>query len=270
MIKIQALSTELTHVISIAIKAGKLAKALQEKNRLTLNKKKFNEIVSDADLQADAIIRKGLLLLSPGSKIYSEESHQHISPKQAQEGVCWIVDPIDGTVNFIHGLTQCAVSIAKAVNGKIVLGVVYNIFLGEIFYAQKNMGAYLNNKKIWCNNHGDTSRAIIAFGFPYDKTQRRKLLEQQHKVLGSFQDMRRLGSAALDLSYIACGRLDGYFENVKPWDAAAGRLIAEEAGVKVDAVAHAGFSKNLSGQKLVAASPKLFTRLKKAIGVNRC
>jgi myo-inositol-1(or 4)-monophosphatase len=150
-------------------------------------------------------------------------------------GCRWIIDPLDGTVNFAHGIPAFCVSIACEVDGGLEYGVVYDPLRDELFEGRRAGGATLNGRSIRVSDTGRLERALIATGFPYDIRQRLpETLARMGRILKSSQGLRRAGSAALDLCYLACGRFDGYFEeNLKPWDTAAGLVIVNEAGGKI-------------------------------------
>jgi myo-inositol-1(or 4)-monophosphatase len=147
----------------------------------------------------------------------------------------WIIDPLDGTVNFAHGFPMFCVSIAFEAEGKLLYGVVYEPLRDELFEAQKGEGALLNGQPIRVSRIDRLERALVATGFPYDIRERLpETTARLARVLGAVQGVRRAGSAALDMCYVACGRLDGFFEeNLKPWDTAAGLLIITEAGGRI-------------------------------------
>ena len=214
----------------LAIRAGKAIKELRNDNLELDYKNRGTELVTSADLKSDEIIRAELSCRYPGIEVYSEESHSDDTDFYAP---LWIVDPIDGTVNYAHGHYNVSVSIAFAVGGEIKLGVVYCPFVDELFSALNGAGAYLNKKRLNCSKTEDMKKAIVATGFPYEHCSRSALIPKLQAVLANCQDIRRLGSAALDMSWVACGRFDAYYETVKLWDMAAGYLIAKEAGAQI-------------------------------------
>lgn len=172
-------------------------------------------------------------------------------------GECrWIVDPIDGTVNFAHGLPAFCVSIALERAGEIVLGVVHDPMGEEIFVAERGGGATLNGRPIRVSETGELIRALVATGFPYDRDTMPAALELFGRFAVLTQGMRRIGSAALDLCYVAAGRMDAYYEHgVKAWDIAAGVLILEEAGGKTTDFRGDGL--DLEGLEIVATNTAL-------------
>lgn len=215
----------------LARRAGNVIKEIRETDNLELDYKNEGiELVTSADLKSDEIIRTELSRRYPDIKIYSEESYSDDTDFYAP---LWIVDPIDGTINYAHGHYNVSVSIAFAVDGEIKLGVVYCPFVDELFSALKGAGACLNKKRIFCSKTDDMSKAIVATGFPYEHSKRPALIPKIRAVLANCQDIRRIGSASLDMSWVACGRFDAYYETVKLWDIAAGYVIAKEAGAQI-------------------------------------
>lgn len=188
-----------------------------------------NELVTSTDLAADALISAAIRRHYPDHVILAEESAPELGRLSCDSSL-WIIDPIDGTVNFAHGHYQSAVSIAFAEQGQIRAGVVYNPFLDEMFWAEAGAGAYLNTQRIQVGGKTELRRALVATGFPYDKDDLDPLFRQLAVVLRHCADIRRLGSAALDICWVAMGRLDAYYESLSVWDFAAAQLIATEAG----------------------------------------
>ena len=190
--------------------------------------KGHSNLVSYVDKTAEEKIVKRLIELLPDAGFITEEE----TINKTGEVFNWIVDPLDGTTNFIHGLPVFSVSIALEQNKELVLGVVYEINLDECFYAWKGGGAYVNDKPIKVSPHEELSKTLIATGFPYYNFEQeneylavvRELMQQSHGI-------RRMGSAAVDMAYVACGRFDAYFEyNINLYDIAAGAVIVREAG----------------------------------------
>ncbi|MDF1761989.1 MAG: inositol monophosphatase family protein, partial [Oleibacter sp.] len=189
---------------------------------------------------------------------------EELNPNQLTDAEhLWIIDPIDGTVNFAHQHSQVAVSIAYYFKGKAQVGVVHNPFTGETFYACKGMGAYINDTVIQCAKTNELRRALIATGFPYVKDHLPKLMRRLETVLTQCADIRRIGSAALDICWVACGRLDGYYESVQPWDFAAAQLIAREAGAQFGHIHPLPEFNNpeLQGEDIIVCVPELFDQL---------
>lgn len=187
--------------------------------------------VTETDLKAEREIRALIARERPTDRIVGEEGGGTVE----FEGRCWIIDPLDGTVNFVHGIPQVAVSIAMYEDGVPKVAAVADVFRGELFDAGLDEGCRLNGRQVSVSDIEDIGGAVIATGFPYDRRQHGSNYAQ---ILGSVleraQGIRRIGAAALDLAWVACGRFDGYWEfGLAPWDIAAGMLLVREAGGRV-------------------------------------
>jgi myo-inositol-1(or 4)-monophosphatase len=191
------------------------------------------DLVTEADVAAEKCILDLLAIRHPDHMILSEESHAAYRDAPQQAG--WIIDPLDGTTNFAHGFPWFAVSIAYAEKGKSQVGVIYAPMQDELFVACRGYGAWLNGEKMQVSSSATLLASLLATGFPYDiKEKADEVLSALRKFLARCQGVRRAGAAALDLAYVACGRLDGFWEiHLKPWDTAAGLLLVEEAGGRV-------------------------------------
>ncbi|MDP5254085.1 MULTISPECIES: inositol-1-monophosphatase [unclassified Vibrio] len=221
-------------MLNIAIRAARkagnhIAKSLENKDKIESSLKGTNDFVTNVDKEAEAIIIDTIKQSYPEHNIVAEESGM-IDGKD--KDVQWIIDPLDGTANFVKGLPHFSVSIAVRFKGKTEVACVYDPMQNELFTAQRGSGAQLNSQRIRVANNKDLQGALLATGFPYKAKQHS---ESYMKIVASLftecADFRRTGSAALDLCYVAAGRVDGYFElGLKPWDTAAGDLIAREAG----------------------------------------
>ncbi|PIV01106.1 MAG: inositol monophosphatase [Syntrophobacterales bacterium CG_4_8_14_3_um_filter_58_8] len=216
-----------TLIEAVAREAGAL---LLERlhDRHTVQYKGEINLVTEADRLSEALIVERIRREFPGHDILTEES-----PETANgSGFRWIIDPLDGTTNYAHGYPVFSVSIALEVKGVIRLGAVYNPMLDELFTADKGAGAFLNGRRLNVSRTERLSRSLLATGFPYDIREDRNNNINYFKVMIlSAQAVRRTGSAALDLAYIAAGRFDGFWElKLMPWDTAAGWLLVEEAG----------------------------------------
>ena len=196
-----------------------------------ITKKGVIDLVTEADTASEAVIIKTIKEAYPEHAIMAEESGVH----HGRDGGRWIIDPLDGTTNFAHNLNFFCVSIAFSHNDELLVGLVLNPADGELYLAAKNQGATLNKHPIHVSKTADIGESLLATGFPYDVRQRtRPLLARLRQCLLSSQGIRRLGAAALDLCYVAAGRMEGFWEEgLKPWDMAAGALIVQEAGGKV-------------------------------------
>ncbi len=245
-------------ILSLARQAGEVIARLR--NQLRVEFKGGHELVTQADLAADQLIRDSIQAAFPTHRILSEE----LAPDTSTEAEhLWVIDPIDGTVNYAHQHPQVAISIAYFRGNKAQLAVVHNPFLNETFFAHRGQGARLNDQPIHCAETTDLQRAIIATGFPYQKDDLPQLMRRLTSILGHCADVRRLGSAALDICWVACGRMDGYYETVKPWDSAAARLIASEAGAMCGHIHPLpdGANEELFSQGILIAVPALFRPL---------
>jgi len=195
------------------------------------NKEGVNNLVTEVDHKSEAAIFKVIKEQFPEHYILSEEAGEIIQDSNYK----WIIDPIDGTVNYANRIPICCVSIGIEKDGKMILGAVYNPFIGELFFAEKGKGATLNNKAIHVSNKADVKTSCLVTGFPYtylDETN--GPLQVFDKLIRKGVPVRRLGSAAIDLCWVAMGRFDGFYEHqLQAWDSAAGFLMVEEAGGKV-------------------------------------
>ncbi len=221
--------TEKEIAIAAAIAAGNLIKHnIGKISSVDVDDKNPFDYVTVVDKNAEEIIINLISGEFPDHEIYAEESIKSIT----QAAPRWIIDPLDGTTNFIHGYPNSAVSIALEKKREIVLAVIYDPFRDELFFAEKGKGAYLNDKRISVSGYTNPSDCLIATGFPF---KNRNFLTMYWEVLSEIfmhvSGIRRTGSAALDLAHVACGRFDGFWElKLSPWDVAAGSLMIEEAG----------------------------------------
>lgn len=207
-------------------------KAAAEFNRDSIEYKGLNDMVSYVDKETEMRLVEGLRKILPEAGFITEEGM--VQQTDSQE-FAWIIDPVDGTTNYMHGLPVFAISIALQQNDKIISGVVYEINRDECFTAWLNGGAYLNEKPIKVSSAKYLKDSLIATGFPYyDFELMDNYINILKELMRKSHGLRRFGAAAVDLAYTACGRFEGFFEyNLKPWDVAAGTLIVQEAGGKV-------------------------------------
>ena len=219
------------------------------------------DLVTKADENAEQAITRVLQKTFPNYGMLAEEGGE----LKGEGTVRWIVDPLDGTTNFAHGLPLFCTSIALERDGEVVLGVVYDPMANETYTAERGGGATLNGEPIVVSDTDDPIRALLATGFPYDRDEVPAALELFGRFAVHTQGMRRLGSAALDLCYVAAGRLDGYYERgVKAWDIAAGTLILREAGGKV--TNYSGHELDLELGEVVASNGLLHADLLRVTG----
>jgi myo-inositol-1(or 4)-monophosphatase len=195
------------------------------------SKSQINDLVTQADKESEEAIFEVIRQDYPDHFILSEEAGELVM----DSNIKWIIDPIDGTVNFANGIPICCVSIGVEQDGKMILGAVYNPFMNEFYFAQTGFGATLNENKIRVSEKDDIMRSCLVTGFPYSYLDEPNgPLEVFEKFIRLGIPVRRLGSAAIDLCWVAAGRFDGFYEhNLRAWDSAAGFLIVEEAGGKI-------------------------------------
>jgi len=225
------------------------------KERITFDDSKIevkgvHDLVSYVDKTAEIRIIEALQSLIPDAGFIAEEG----TNDKRGERFNWVIDPLDGTTNYIHGLPIYSVSIALLDNNELVSGVVYEVGHDECFYAWKGGGAFLNGKPIRVSTRAEIGNALLATGFPYSDFSRLDAYVEMFKwAMTSARGIRRLGSASADLAYVACGRFDAFWEyDLKPWDVAAGALIVTEAGGKV--ADYKGGSDYLFGKEIVATN----------------
>ena len=238
-------------VIAIAKNAGAFIRTEASSfDRRKIEHKGLNDMVSYVDKQAEIMIVEGLQKLMPDSGFITEEGT--VQEKHAVYN--WVIDPLDGTTNFIHGVPVFCVSIGLVERDEVVLGVVYEINKDECFYATKNNGAFLNGEPIKVSDISYLAGSLMVTGYPYtDFGRLPDYLQMLGAFMGKSHGVRRLGSAAADLAYVACGRFEGFFEyNLKPWDVAAGVIIVREAGGRV--TDFRGGGEPVFGQELLATN----------------
>jgi myo-inositol-1(or 4)-monophosphatase len=212
---------------AVAVQAGTLLRERLDEIHTIQYKGEIN-LVTEADRLSEAIIVERIRRAFPGHDILAEESPETAKGSRFR----WIIDPLDGTTNYAHGYPIFCVSIALEVEGMIRLGAVYNPMLAELFIAEKGEGAFLNGGQLAVSRTAKLSRGLLATGFPYDLRENRNNNITYYRAMAmNAQAIRRAGSAALDLAYVAAGRFDGFWElRLMPWDTAAGWLLVTEAG----------------------------------------
>ena len=221
------------------------------------NKEGVNNLVTEADHASEKAIMDVIRNEFPGHQLLGEESGKFVQDSNYK----WIIDPIDGTVNFAHRIPLNCVSIAIEKDGAIMMGAVYNPHLNEFFFAEKGKGATLNDKLISVSNETQVLKSCLVTGFPYTYINMPNgPLEIFDKLIRKGVPVRRIGSAAIDLCWVACGRFDGFYEHkLEPWDSAAGYLIVEEAGGKVTDHENQKFS--IYQHKVLATNGKIHDEL---------
>ena len=244
-------------VDTLARQAGDILRKGYEKEHQVRHKGKM-DLVTEIDHQSEDFLLGEITRRFPGHQIVTEESGLIPGSVEYQ----WYIDPLDGTLNYAHGVPLFSVSIAFAQGGKVTLGAVYDPLRDELFRAARGEGANLNGRRLHASTATELEKCLLVTGFPYDTwSSERNNLEYFSKFARLTQGVRRLGSAALDLSYVGAGRLDGYWElTLNPWDVAAGGLVAEEAGALVTAMD--GGEDYLSPPcSLLAAPPKIYAEM---------
>lgn len=228
--------------------ARRLKRDFGEVENLQVSKKGPADFVSAADLRADQILREELGRARPGYGFLMEESGETRGDDGNERR--WVVDPLDGTSNFLHGLPHFAISIALEERGEIVAGVIYDPLKDEMFTAERGTGAFLNNRRLRVSSRTRLDEALIATGVPYKgHGDAPTFLAEANAIMGETAGIRRWGTASLDLAYVAAGRLDGYWErDLSPWDIAAGIILVREAG---------GFVTEIDARPIRADSPSI-------------
>lgn len=247
--------------VSAARSAGNIiARAVDRVDALTITHKSQNDFVSEVDKRAEQEIIRLIHKAYPEHAVLAEESGAHAGNEYE-----WIIDPLDGTTNFLHGFPQFAVSIALRHKGRLEQAVVYDPLRQELFTASRGAGAQLDGKRIRVSNRKGLEGALLGTGFPFKEQQHLDCYLATFKALFPMTaGIRRAGSAALDLAYVAAGRLDGFWEiGLNPWDMAAGVLLIQEAGGLVGDFA--GDHHYMETGNLVAAPPKLFKAMLQTI-----
>lgn len=249
--------------LEVAIQAARRAGNMINRESLNLNAIEVQEkapfdFVSRVDTTSQDIIKGIIGHYFPKDLIIAEEDGARFA---ADAKSAWIIDPLDGTTNFLHGFPHYAVSIAHAVGGRVMAAVVYDPAKNELFTAERSRGAFLNNRRIRVSGRTDFSHALIGTGFPFRRNDDYAgFLPKLERVARSAAGLRRAGSAALDLAYVACGRLDGYWEKgLSCWDIAAGALLVLEAGGLVTDLE--GEEKYLETGGICSGTPKIFSSL---------
>lgn len=246
----------------IARRAGEFIAT--ERDNFTFDRVEFkgaHNLVSYVDKQTEMMVVEALRELLPEAGFITEEGTAEYNGERYK----WVIDPLDGTTNFVHGLPPYCVSLALMDGDEVVVGVVYEVTLREMFYAWKGSDAYLNGKKITVSKVATLENALVAIGFSYSAI---KNIDGYLDTVASYQlntdGIRRLGSAAADMVYVACGRFDAFSQiNLSPWDVAAGVLIAKQAGAVVSD--YSGGNDYIFGKQMIAATPGVYDEFMKTV-----
>ncbi len=258
------MSLNLHPMVNVAVKAARAAGSIINRAALDIesvrvSQKKANDFVTEVDQAAEAVIIETLLQAYPGHGILAEESGNEHGARDSE--FVWIIDPLDGTTNFIHGLPTYCVSIALAVRGKVEQAVVFDPTRNDLFTATKGRGAFLNDRRIRVSKRTHLKDSLVSTGFPYrEGDDFDQYLVMMGDVMRRTAGLRRPGAAALDLAYVAAGYTDAFFEKgLQPWDVAAGSLLVTEAGGLVGNFS--GESDFLEQNECMAGNPRVYGQL---------
>lgn len=256
-------------MLNTAVKAARRAASVIQRasNNLDLirvERKQHNDFVSEVDRAAEAAIVETILEAYPKHAILAEEGGA-----RGNSEYTWIIDPLDGTTNFLHGFPQYCISIALEHRGQVTQAVVYDPNRNDLFTASRGVGAFLNDRRIRVSKTRDLSEGLICTGFPYREFNKLDAYLAMFKdVLQKSAGVRRPGAAALDLAYIACGRFDGFWElGLQPWDIAAGSLLVLEAGGLITDLD--GEANYMESGNVIAGTPKVFFQLMQTLQAHR-
>ncbi|HWI84435.1 inositol monophosphatase family protein [Ramlibacter sp.] len=262
-------SSNLHPMLNVAVKAARAAgsiinRAALDVEAVRVSQKQVNDFVTEVDHASEAAVIETLLGAYPDHAIWAEESGK-VHGKQGSDHV-WIIDPLDGTTNFIHGFPVYCVSIALAVKGKVEQAVIYDPSRNDLFTATKGRGAYMNERRIRVSKRTDLRQCLIGTGFPFRPGDNfNNYLRMMAEVMQRTAGLRRPGAAALDLAYVAAGFTDGFFETgLSPWDVAAGSLLVTEAGGLIGNFT--GESDFLEQKECVAGNPRIYGQLVAILG----
>jgi myo-inositol-1(or 4)-monophosphatase len=240
--------------VDLARRAGALALSMHAGLQGHDTKSTPTDVVTEADRACEALLVEGITAARPDDGVLGEEG----ASREGTSGVRWVVDPIDGTVNYLYGLPQWCVSIGVEIDGVTEVGAVFDARKDELFTAVRGGGAFLDGTPLRCTGVTDLSQALVGTGFSYDVRRREVQADHLTSVLPVVRDVRRLGSGALDLCAVAAGRLDAYYEQgLHPWDMSAGLLVADESGARTGDLRGG----RPTSQMVVASAPAVFAPL---------
>lgn len=256
------LSEPMQPLLNIAVTAARLAgdiivRQMEQLDRIKITEKNGNDYFTEVDIKAEQAIMNSIRKAYPDHGFIAEESGVH----NEESDYVWLIDPLDGTTNYIHGFPFFSVSIALRIKGKIEHAVVYDPLRHECFSASRGRGARLNDRRIRVSKQTQLPLALLASGFPFKHAAKaQRYLASYESLIGKCSGVRRTGSAALDLAYVAAGRIDGFWEfGLRPWDIAAGSLLIKEAGGLVSDMQ--GGEDYIKQGDIVAGTPKIFKSL---------
>ncbi len=248
--------------LEAAYRAGTIIKDNFHKKKKIDYKGRIN-LVTNVDKEAEKAVIETITQYYPEHNILTEETEHK---QDASQPFRWVIDPLDGTTNYVHGFPFVCVSIALQKGDESIVGVVYNPILDQLFYAENGEGSFRNNEQISVSDNADFSKSLLATGFPYDMlNEERNNIQNFSKFIKKCRGIRRPGAAALDMCYVACGIFDGYWElELFPWDTAAGLIIIEEAGGKVTKFDGSKFS--MFDKEIAASNGKIHGEMLRVLG----
>lgn len=243
--------------LAVCAEAGDILREIRSEGLVAVEGKDEFELVTNADLAVDRHFKERIAQTFKDHAVLSEEDEDSGNSSKA---LCWVIDPLDGTANFVHGHDHVAVSAALRIDGTYVLGVVHAPFQGQTFWAVAGRGAYRNGQQIKASPLTDVRRALIGTGFPHRRTRIDEVVDRLKPLLREFGDIRRLAAPALDICWVADGRLTGFVDRIHEWDVAAAGLIAVEAGARMTVLDPAD-GEGDDGTDYLIAAPGIFERL---------
>lgn len=257
--------------LRMAREAGELIKEYVDSDFKVEEKSSKVDLVTEVDQKSESFIRNRIHEYYPKHKIVGEEGvagGDDVNVVAESDDYIWIIDPIDGTTNFVHGLPGFTISIALSYKQEVILGVIYDPNLDEMFWAEKGKGAFLNSNRVIVSDNNHLEGCVLATGYPSDvEGDRAKVIENINKLGPACSNIRTFGSAALHLAYVAAGRMEGFWEHgLNVWDVAAGYLLIDEAGGT--ATAMSGEPYNLTTRGIVASNGHIHKKLVESINVN--
>lgn len=248
-----------------AAAASEVLRLVRTRRRLEIRRKGHFDFVTEADIASHLAIKNIIVSEFPDDIVVSEEDIE-ISSHELDD--YWLIDPLDGTVNFIHGHDHVAVSIAYIRNGKSVVGVVSAPFRSELYWAIAGCGGFCNGERLAIGHPVDASQVLIGIGFPHERKDLEGIVARLHPLLTKYGDIRRLAAPALDICWVVNGRLDAFLDRIRPWDIAAAGLIASEAGAQVSLIEKLAGSLSIDdGEDYLVAHPVLSKDIAEYIGL---